>query len=421
MKNQQKTIEVYADWAELKKPTLVGTLHAALSRGKEIFSFVYSDPWLKKNNHRLDPSLQLFQGTHYAPLDQENFGIFLDSSPDRWGRFLMDRREAQLARKENRKEKRLLESDYLLGVHDNQRMGALRFRTEPNGPFLDNNHILAAPPWTSLRELEQASLALEMEDAYLNPNYTKWLQMLIAPGSSLGGARPKASLLDENNHLWIGKFPSRYDDRDIGAWEMVVNKLAKKANIITPMTRLHKFNDRHHTFLSKRFDRTDANDRIHFVSAMTLLQRSNGDDASTGASYLEIAELIIQEGSQPSQDLGQLWRRIVFFICVSNVDDHLRNHGFILKNNGWILAPAYDINPVPSGNGLKLNISESDNAQDFSLALEVAEYFRLKPGQSKSIIQDTIKIVKNWHKEAQSLNISRDEQNRMADAFRLAK
>ncbi len=422
MNKMQRTIEVYAHWVGLPQPILMGVLHAMSSRGKEIFSFEYSHSWLDNNQaYSLDPALQLYQGVQYAPHEQGNFGVFLDSSPDRWGRFLMNRREAQRARKEKRKERKLVESDYLLGVYDEPRMGALRFRTDPAGPFLDNNKEYASPPWTSLRELEHASLELEKEDAETNPSYSKWLQMLIAPGGSLGGARPKASVIDEHNHLWIAKFPSGNDEHDIGAWEMVVNRLAQHSQITIAEARVEKFNSRHHTFLSKRFDRMNSGERIHYASAMTLLQRTDGEDAANGASYLELAEFIIQHGAQPEQDLKQLWQRIVFFICVSNVDDHLRNHGFILQPNGWVLSPAFDINPVASGNGLKLNISESDNSQDLFLAKEVAEYFRVRSSNADKIIRDIVKVVRDWRKEATFLGISTREQEHMARAFRVAK
>jgi serine/threonine-protein kinase HipA len=400
----------------------MGVLNATPGRGKEIFSFEYNHDWLRHNKaSHLDPSLQLFQGTQYAPQGQENFGIFLDSSPDRWGRFLMNRREAQLAREEQRKERTLLESDYLLGVYDEHRIGALRFRTDPQGPFLDNNTKQASPPWTSLRELEHASLELEKDDAEKNPGYSKWLQMLIAPGGSLGGTRPKASVVDEKKHLWIAKFPSGNDESDIGAWEMLVYKLAQRAKIIMAEAKLQKFSSRHHTFLSKRFDRTQSGERIHFASAMTLLMRSDGDDASHGVSYLELAEFIRRKGAQYALDLEQLWRRIVFYICISNVDDHLRNHGFILQQNGWILSPAFDINPVASGNGLKLNISEKDNSQDLELAKEVAKYFEVDSDRANKIIHEVVTVVKKWRNEASALGISAREQDRMARAFRIVE
>lgn len=420
-KNKQRQIEVHAHWIGLTKPMMVGILHATSIRGKEIFSFEYDREWLRCDYAQaLDPTLQLVPGHQYASTMQNNFGVFLDSSPDRWGRFLMKRREAQLAREKKHDERKLMESDYLLGVYDEHRMGALRFRTHPNGPFLDNNKEFASPPWASLRKLEEASLEIEKNDAEKNPSYSKWLKMLIAPGGSLGGARPKASVVDEHNHLWIAKFPNNNDDHDIGGWEMVAYRLAKRAGIIIPEARIEKFNNHYHTFLSKRFDRNSKNERIHFASAMTLLQHTDGDDASNGTSYLELAEFITRQGVQPDQDLEQLWRRIVFFICISNVDDHLRNHGFILQPNGWILSPAFDINPVASGDGLKLNISESDNSQNLDLAKETAKYFRIKPTKADAISNEVILAVKNWRNEATALGISKKAQNLMTGAFRIA-
>lgn len=419
-KIRNKEIKVYAHWIGFSCPTQVGVLNIIPTRGKEIFSFEYNQDWLKQNeSYHIDPSLQLFHGKQYAPLGQENFGIFLDSSPDRWGRFLMNRREAQLAREEGRKECKLLESDYLLGVYDEHRIGGLRFCLDSNGPFLNNNKVYASPPWTSLRELEHASLELEKNDAEKKPSYSKWLSMLIAPGGSLGGARPKASVVDKYKHPWIAKFPSGNDEIDVGGWEMVVHKLALKAKINMADAMSQKFNSRYHTFLSKRFDRTAFGERIHFASAMTMLQRTDGDDASNGVSYLEIAEFIVRQGAKPKQDLEQLWRRIVFNICVSNVDDHLRNHGFIFRPDGWILSPAFDINPVANGNGLKLNISETDNSQDLSLAKEVAEYFRVTPARAVVIIKEIISAVMNWRKEATLLGIMAREQDYMEHAFRI--
>lgn len=418
----QRNIEVYAHWEGLLEPTSMGILHTTRVRGKEIFSFSYNHHWLNSHHARMiDPSLQLLPGKQYAPNDQGNFGVFLDSSPDRWGRFLMNRREAVLARQENRPEIKLMESDYLLGVFDKHRIGALRFRIEPTGPFLDDNKALASPPWTSLRELEQASLSVEQKGAEQSPDYSKWIQMLIAPGGSLGGARPKASVVDEHDQLWIAKFPSINDQYNMGVWEMLACKLAQKAGIIMAEARAEKFYSQYHTFLNKRFDRTHQGERFHFASAMTLLQYKDGDDASIGASYLELAEFIMQHGENPTQDLEQLWRRIVFFVCISNVDDHLRNHGFILGSKGWKLSPAFDINPNPNGDGLKLNISESDNSQDLELVRGVAEYFRLKPSKADLIIQEVVEVVQSWRTVASSLKISSSEQNYMERAFRIAE
>lgn len=422
MKKDQRRIEVWAHWAPVPQPIFVGVLSAAPSRGKEIFSFEYSPDWLKRSDAQsFDPSLGLYKGVQYAPQGKENFGVFLDSAPDRWGRVLMRRREAHFAREEKRKEHSLRESDYLLGVYDGHRMGALRFRTAPDGPFLDDNKGLASPPWTSLRELEQASLELEKDGAEKNRNYGKWLRMLIAPGASLGGARPKASVVDEKGRLWIAKFPSAHDEFDIGTWEEVVHKLATQSQVTTSEGLSRTFTRRHHTFLIKRFDRTDTQERIHFASAMTLLQRSEGDDASTGTSYLELAEFLIRQGAEPDRDLEQLWRRIVFFICVSNSDDHLRNHGFLLHPMGWRLAPAYDMNPVATADGLRLNISETDNTQSLELAREVTRYFRVTPSRAAEIIQEVTTQVKDWRKIAKTLQISAGEIDRMARAFRIAE
>lgn len=418
----QRVIEVWADWSALGQARRMGELRARPLRGREIFSFEYDRDWIKTAPaQHLDPALGLFAGPQYAPAAQDNFGVFLDSCPDRWGRLLMKRREAQQAREAQRPEQKLLESDYLLGVHDSHRMGALRYKMPGAGPFLDDRQQLASPPWTSLRELEQVSLNLERDNASEDPNYARWLKMLIAPGGSLGGARPKASVLDDQGALWIAKFPSRRDGEDIGAWEELANKLARSAGLRTPKTQLRKFASHHHTFLSKRFDRTPNGGRLHFASAMTLLQRKDGDDAASGVSYLDLAELLIHSGTRPDQDLEELWRRIVFFICISNTDDHLRNHGFLLEDKGWTLAPAYDINPNAHGAGLRLNISESDNTQDLELALEVASYFRVSASKAKELVQNTVKIVRTWPQVAKKCGIGKREQEQMASAFDCAR
>lgn len=405
----------------MPSPELMGHLHVAHARGKEIFSFEYSSAWLKGGKAQmLDPALRLFEGPQYAPVEQGNFGIFLGSSPDRWGRLLMDRREAQIAKEEKRPVRPLRESDYLLGVDDGHRMGAIRFKVKPNGPFVDDNEGVAMPPWTSLRELEHAAYELEKENAESSPDYKKWIKLLTVPGSSLGGARPKASVVDPDNNLWIVKFPHPSDTKDVGAWEEVVCRLAKKAGLRVPECMTKTFNRKHRTFLSKRFDRTQTQKRIHFASAMTLLMRKEGDSEAEGASYLELVEFIMQSGAEPDKDLEELWKRIVFSICISNVDDHLRNHGFLLTTKGWTLSPVYDINPGEYGDGLRLNISESDNSQNLELAKEVAKYFRIKPKHADKLMKGMVKAVKGWRAEATSLKIPNQEQERMAQAFRVA-
>jgi len=420
----RRLIEVVADWVGLDGPTRMGELSATPSRGKEIFAFEYDPKWLSTAGRQaLDPSLMLYEGPQYPSTGRPNFGLFLDSSPDRWGRVLMRRREAQLAREEGRAERRLLESDYLLGVHDGHRMGALRFRME--GRFLDDDDRLASPPWTSLRELEHASLQLERDGAVDDPQYARWLRMLIAPGGSLGGARPKASVRDEAERLWIAKFPSRDDTEDVGAWESVAVDLALRAGIAVPQTRLQRFGSSggqgHHTFLSRRFDRSDGGRRLHFASAMTLLDQIDGQGADEGVGYVDLADLLIQIGSRTAADLAQLWRRIVFSICISNTDDHLRNHGFMLAPPGWSLAPAYDLNPNPHGGGLSLNVSETDNALDLDLALSVAEVFRLAPRRARIIVDEIAGAVGAWRDVASARGLSRAAQDRMRPAFRVAE
>lgn len=395
----------------------MGRLHATPARGKEVFSFEYDLAWLERDAAQaLDPKLALFTGPQYAPEARDNFGVFLDSSPDRWGRTLLQRREAHLARSEKRKPRPLVELDYLLGVYDGHRLGGLRFRIG-DGPFLDDNQALASPPWTSLRELEQASLRLEAEGAEDERDYATWLRLLIAPGRSLGGARPKASVLDPRGALWIAKFPSREDTDDVGAWEYVMHQLGRRAGIAVAEARLERFGSARHTFLTRRFDRTPSRGRRHFASAMTLLDRADGE---AGASYLDLAAVLVQGGAHTAADLVELWRRIVFFICVSNVDDHLRNHGFLLEPKGWTLAPAYDVNPIPYGDGLSLNISETENAQDLELAREVAATFRIKRAAADEILDEVVTAVQGWPGEAAKAGIARAEQERMAPAFRVA-
>jgi serine/threonine-protein kinase HipA len=413
-----RTLEVWADWLELGGARPMGRLTADVVRGREVFRFTYDDAWLAGGEARqLDPRLALGAGAQFPPSGQVTFGVFLDSCPDRWGRVLLDRREAARARIEGRSPRRLLESDYLLGVYDGHRLGALRFSAEHEGRFLDDDDALASPPWTSLRELEHVSRRLEEDGAAEQPEYLRWLTMLVAPGRSLGGARPKASVVDPDGALWIAKFPSRDDDHDVGAWEMVAHRIAERAGVDVASARCERFASRHHTFLARRFDRV-GEARRHFASAMTHLERADGE--SEGASYLELAEVLIRHGAQPQVDLEQLWRRIVLFVAISNVDDHLRNHGFLLDRRGWLLAPAYDVNPVPWGEGLTLAISETDNAQELELVMEVAPYFRVSPARARSVRDEVLRAARGWREVATELGLDRTEQERMARAFRVA-
>jgi serine/threonine-protein kinase HipA len=392
----------------------------ARTKGHGVFSFEYNKEWIKNGKAQdLDPDLQYYGGSQYLAKDKPNFGVFMDSSPDRWGQELMRRREAILARQQERKPKTLFEEDYLLGVYDLHRMGGLRFKISGSDNFQHEDQGLAAPPWTSLRELEQASQAFE-NDMLQDQQALHWINMLIAPGASLGGARPKASVTDEQGHLWIAKFPSVKDTANVGAWEMLVAELATDNDINIAHGIIKKFNSKYDTFLSKRFDRTKDGRRLHFASAMTLLGKTDGADALAGVSYLDLAQFIMEKGAMPNADLEQLWRRIVFSIAIKNTDDHLRNHGFLLTEAGWQLSPAYDINPIYFGTGLSLNISSDDNSLDFDLALSVAEYFRLKSLKAKEIISQAQTTVGKWRQLANKYQIPRQEQDRMSAAFELS-
>lgn len=412
-----RKVLVYADWSGMDQPVLVGLLAADVVRGKEVFSFEYADEWLQSSKGQmLDPDLQLYSGPDYPKGDKPNFGIFLDSSPDRWGRVLMKRREAILARQEDRPPKILYELDFLLGVFDSTRMGGLRFKENEGGEFMGYAVELATPPWTSLRELEYASLQLE-NDKLPETEEMRWLMMLMAPGSSLGGARPKASVTDPQGNLWIAKFPSINDEYDIGAWEMVAYELALKAGINLPPAQLLQLSGRHHTFMTQRFDRVNQTERIHFASAMTLLGHTDGAGGQIGVSYLDLAEIIIKSSNNAEENLKELWTRMVFNVLIKNTDDHLRNHGFLLRQGGWEFSPAYDLNPNPRGSGLTLNISEDDNSLDTELALSVAKYFRLKHDQAKDILDTLKNAVAQWRTIATKYKLSKREQDYMAAAF----
>ena len=416
----EKTIEVYADWLHTETPELMGNLFITHSRGKELFSFEYVDSWLKSNNTTiLDPMLHLFRGRQYLrasnrPDNQSNFGIFTDSAPDRWGRRLMQRRESIYARKEKRTMRVLQESDYLLGVDDTTRMGALRFKSPGDRDFLAKPNPFSTPPIIRLRELEDASRGFEQDE-----EDEKWLRILLHPGSSLGGARPKATVMDEHADLWIAKFPSVHDAFDTEAWEMVAYMLAGACQLQVVPAKLERFSDTGSTFLVKRFDRTATHHRIHFASAMTLLGKHDGASAADGTSYLDIARFIVTSSSNPNRDLKELWSRLVFNIAVSNTDDKLRNHGFLLEETGWRLSPLYDVNPTLGGTGLSLNISEHDNSADFSLALAQCRYFHLAKTEALEILRNILTVVANWRNIAGGLGIKRQEMELMAPVFKI--
>jgi len=415
MGTNEKTIYVYADWTN-DVPTLVGRLFVNVTRGKELLSFEYCNSWIQSiySAFHFDPDLYLFGGRQYAP-NKPLFGVFSDSCPDRWGRLLMKRKETILARHENRKPRALTECDFLLGVYDESRLGALRFSLEENGPFLSKDKELSTPPWTTLRALETASLAFEQDE---NDQDEMWLKQLLAPGSSLGGARPKASVQAPDGSLWIAKFPSKHDEWNSGAWEIVVHDLAVKCGLNVPPAKLVTFSDVGSTFLVKRFDRNNC-ERVHFSSTMALLGRTDGSDTD-GVSYLDIASFIKSNGASPKQDLKELWKRIVFNMAVSNTDDHLRNHGFLLSEHGWALSPMYDVNPNIYGDALSLNVNTDDSSISFDLAIATAEYYNIDISVAKSTVADIQKTVsENWKILAADYRLSKSAIKHMEPAFNM--
>lgn len=410
----QKTIFVYDDFST-DQPVLMGSLYVNVIKGGESYSFEYDKGWLKKTGLTLtlDPELMPYSGRQY-PTGKNIFGLFADASPDRWGRVLMNKRERILAEKEGRKPSKLYDSDYLLGVYDETRMGGIRFKVNQEGPFLSDDNETAAPPWATLRTLEEASRNFENDETGLTE---KWLNQLIKPGSSLGGARPKATVVDIKDQLWIAKFPSKNDENDTGAWEIVAHDLAALCGLNVPEAKLEKFSPLGSTFLIKRFDRLGSK-RVHFASAMTLLGKKDGASAADGSSYLDIAAFIKSYGAQPKKDLIELWKRIVFNMAVTNTDDHLRNHAFILTDKGWILSPLYDVNPVPYGDELSLNVDEDDNSISIDLAVQTAVKFGISKSDAEAVAEDILQIVRdNWERIAARYALTRRQIEEMRPAF----
>lgn len=418
MSRHYDQVVVHADLENFGAPAAMGVLRCQRGRN-DIFSFAYDRTWLERPEaFAFDPDLALVEGPQYPPPARVNFGIFLDSSPDRWGRMLMQRRENARARDEARPPRTLTEWDFLLGVHDETRMGALRFQAPNGGDFIDSDQTHSAPPLTSLRELQASSLQYEAHaDDEDHPGYRQWLAQLFAPGTSLGGARPKASVRDEHGHLCIAKFPSRDDRRDVGAWELVAHALASRAGIDVPPVRAIRLADSPHTtFLARRFDRTAEGKRKAFVSAMTLTQRIDGE---SGASYLELVDLLQSSGANTKRDCRELFRRVLFNILIHNTDDHLRNHGFFIDRNGITLSPAYDINPAPDQRALSLAINEVDTACDAAVAMDACGDYGLSRQEADLELAAVRTAVGHWREEAQRLGIARGEIEQMRPAFQV--
>lgn len=414
MASEERIIYVYDDFS-YNEPVLLGRLYVGVIKQGEKYSFEYDKEWLTNNEMSisLNPEIQPFVGRQF-PNGKSIFGLFADAAPDRWGRVLMNKRERLLAEKEGRKPRKLHDSDYLLGVYDETRMGGIRFKLDMEGEFLSDDKYTATPPWTALRTLEEASRNFEKDE---NSFTDKWLKQLIKPGSSLGGARPKVTVVDTSGQLWIAKFPSKNDESDSGAWEKVVHDLAGMCGLNVPESKLEKFSELGSTFLVKRFDR-DGKRRIHFASAMTLLGKTDGASAEDGTGYLDIAAFIKAYGANPKSDLMELWKRVVFSMAVTNTDDHLRNHAFILTNNGWILSPLFDVNPVPYGDELSLLVDSEDNSISIDLAIRTASRFGITEKEAIEQSKEILSIVgSNWERLAKDYGLSRGQIENMRPAF----
>lgn len=408
--------EIHLDAPELGVRQRVGTVYRHETRTDVAAAFEYDADWLRCDQaFALDPRLALWRGEQHPPADAAAFGIFMDSAPDRWGRVLMERREAAAAARDGRKMRAFHEMDFLLGVQDHTRMGGLRF-CAPGGSFLDNSDK-AAPPVTDLKELAYICKRIEEPGVERLPEYERWLAMLIAPGTSLGGARPKANFTDDDARLWIAKFPAKDDRYDVGAWEYLMHVLARRAGIVVPEARLEYFSDPHGTFCASRFDRSDEGRRM-YASAMTLLERRDGE---AGASYLDLAEFISDHGAQGhiDEDLEQLFRRVLFNILVGNRDDHLRNHGFVREPSGWRLSPAFDINPNTAKQTHALAIDSHNAEPDVGVAMETAALYRLDSTAARAILTQVREAIEDWRAEARKLQLPAVEIQRMESVIQI--
>jgi serine/threonine-protein kinase HipA len=404
-----RQIFVYVDLDNT--PHLVGRLWLRVRNRTESATFQYDESWLKNpERFALEPALQMDAAPYHTDTGKRLFGAIGDSAPDRWGRALMMRAEARREKKAGEPPRTLWEADYLLLVDDETRQGALRFSEEAGGPFLRQVADHRTPPLIELPALLAAS-----EHVYDEVETAEDLRLLLAPGSSLGGARPKASVRDRDGELAIAKFPHHTDRISTVLWEAVALRLASAAGINTASGRIEKAAGRP-VFLLRRFDR-EGTTRRPFLSAMSMLGAVDHETRS----YLEIADAIQRYGASPTQDLHELWRRIVFSVLISNTDDHLRNHGFLYEGNrGWRLSPAYDLNPVPvqfRPRILSTLINEQSGDASLKLAFSVAEYFRLDQAQARQTAYEVGKAVSRWRQEATALGIAAAEINLVASAF----
>jgi serine/threonine-protein kinase HipA len=403
-----RTLHAYIDLSGT--PHLVGTLWARTNKSRESATFEYAKAWLDNPlRFELEPALALGKGPQHTLEGRKLFGAFGDSAPDRWGRKLILRDEQRRARAQKRDPKTLNEVDYLVRVSDFTRQGALRFAETQDGEFLAPSSGREIPPLVFLPKLLAAAMHVgtkrESDDD---------IKLLLAPGSSLGGARPKASVIDKSGALSIAKFPQSDDATPVPVWEAIALELAACAGIDTPSWQLQTIAKRPVVIL-RRFDR-NGEQRIPYLSAMSMLGASDGEQRS----YMEIADALRQHGAKAAEDCAQLWRRVVFNILISNTDDHLRNHGFLYEEKGWRLAPAFDLNPVPvtvKARNLSTAINEADTTASLEIAFEVASHFGVKKEKAREIAGEVGHAVQKWRALAKRRGLSASDIDEMATAF----
>ena len=405
---------VYADFNWLKDIGFIGELGYESLRGSDSYCFTFSDEWLKMHGDLfLSDDLNNYPGQQYTQPGKDIFGCFSDALPDRWGRTLLLRREQLRAMEEKRPVRRLSSFDILTGIDDFSRMGAFRFKESPDGEFINTSESLKIPPLAEIRELIAASAEIERSEEDNVLPARKWIAQIVQPGSSLGGARPKANVIDQDKTLYIAKFPSRKDDYDAGLWEHFSHLLAAKVGINAAKTKVISTGEKYHTLLSERFDRTKCGKRIHFASAMTLLGLTDGDNATTGHGYLDIVDFIIQNCTDVERNLQELYRRVALNICIGNSDDHFRNHGFLLTAKGWTLSPAYDINPTLN-ECQSLLISSTSNKSELNVLLEACEDYMINLKTAERIVSEVAEGVKGWRETAGQLGMSKRETEMFA-------
>ena len=412
-----KKLYVYADFDWLKEVELIGELGYESLRGADNYSFTFNNEWLRQHSNLfLSDDLNNYPGQQYTQPGKDIFGCFSDALPDRWGRTLLLRREQIAAAEEKRPIRRLSSFDFLTGIDDFSRMGGFRFKEDLNGEFINVSESLKIPPLADIRELVAASAEIEKCEENNTLPDRKWIAQLVQPGTSLGGARPKANVIDTDKTLYVAKFPSRKDDYDAGLWEHFSHLLATKAGINAATTKVLTTGEKFYTLLSKRFDRTQEGKRIHFASAMTLLGLKDGDNATTGHGYLDIVDFILQNCTDVERNLQELYRRVAFNICIGNSDDHFRNHGFLLTAKGWILSPAYDMNPTLNEYQSLLISADSNNA-NLNVLLGACEDYMLNRKNAEKIVSEVIDAVKNWRELAIRLGLSKREMEMFAGVF----